>query len=467
MRYLAVVPIVGWSLLVAWGTAAAQGGAAVDQVEGSVVRIVGSSGTGSGSVVAPERVLTNWHVVDGERTLAVVSAGTGGERSARLLWSSRELDLAVLAVDGLALPPVTLGTMALRTRERVWALGYPGIADQISSAHDVTSTEGVISRLHTAPWDRGSGGRALDIVQHDAAINPGNSGGPLVNDCGVVIGVNTAGFMEAQSTFMASRITEAVRELTRLGVPFDATDRVCETAGGRAAAAAAAAAAEAEAAAAAVGSLGDDVSQAAAQAAAATAAVGEVEDTAARAATAADRALWLVVGLGAVTAPALLLALRRPRREVVRVVERVSTRLWRRDRDGVPAGGRDRGGSVVPVPGRPSGVRGRPGGAPLLVFAGAAGEAPVRDIGLAPGDGGCVIGSYGPLVDVVVDDPTVSRRHARVTRDGRGFHVEDLNSANGTRVNGAPLDPFVPRAIVPGDAVRFGEAALSVRPGRS
>lgn len=429
MRYLAVVSIVGWSLLVAWGTAAAQGGAAIDQIEGSVVRIVGSSGTGSGSVVAPERVLTNWHVVDGERTLAVVSAGTGGERSARLLWSSRELDLAVLAVDGLALPPVTLGTMALRTRERVWALGYPGVADQISSAHDVTSTEGVISRLHTAPWDRGSGGRALDIVQHDAAINPGNSGGPLVNDCGVVIGVNTAGFMEAQSTFMASRSTEAVRELTRLGVPFDATDRVCETAGGRAADAAMAA-------------------------------------TAARAAVAADRALWAAIGLGAVAVPALLLALRRPRREIFRVVEQVSTRmeqvstrLWRRDRNGVPVGGRDHGRSV-PAPGRPA-------GAPVLVFAGAAGEAPVRDVGLAPGDGGCVIGSYGPLVDVVVDDPTVSRRHARVIRDGRGFHVEDLNSANGTRVNGAPLDPFVPRAIVPGDTVRFGEAALSVRPGRS
>lgn len=410
MRYLAVVSIVGWSVLFAWGTAAAQGGAAIDQVEGSIVRVVGSDGAGSGSVVAPERVLTNWHVVDGERTLAVVSAGTGGERSARLLWSSRELDLAVLAVDGLALPPVTLGTMALRTRERVWALGYPGVADQISSAHDVTSTEGVISRLHTAPWD--SGGRALDIIQHDAAINPGNSGGPLVNDCGVVIGVNTAGFMEAQSTFMASRITEAARELTRLGIPFDATDRVCETAGGRAAEAAAAATA--------------------ARAAAAT--------TAARAAVAADRALWAAIGLGAVAVPALLLALRRPRREIFRVVEQVSTRMeqvstrmWRRNSSGVPVGGRDRGRSV-PAPGRPA-------GAPVLIFTGAAGEVPVRDVGLGPGDGGCVIGSYGPLVDVVVDEPTVSRRHARVTRDGRGFHVEDLNSSNGTRVNGAATAP--------------------------
>lgn len=436
MRYLAIVSIVGWSVLAAWGTAAAQAGAAIDQVEGSVVRVVGSTGTGSGSVVAPERVLTNWHVVDGQRTLSVVSAGTGGQRPARLVWSSEELDLAVLAVDGLTLPPVTLG-MTLSERERVWALGYPGAADQISQAHDVTSTGGVIGRLHEAPWP-GSGGRALDIIQHDAAINPGNSGGPLVNDCGAVIGVNTSGHRTAQGLFLASRITEAARELTRLGIAFDATDGPCETADQTAA----------------VDSLGNEVSQVAAQAAAATAAVGDVGDTAARAVVAADRALWVAIGLGAVAVPALLLALRRPRREIFRVVERVSTRLGR------PLGG---GGSG----GRSGVASGRPSDAPVLVFAGAAGEMPVRDVGLAQRDGGCVIGRNPELVDVVVDDQTVSWRHARLTRDGRAFYVEDLNSSNGTRVNGAALDPFVPRAITPGDAVRFGDAALSVRPARS
>ena len=435
MRYLTIVSIVGWSVLVAWGTAAAQGGAAIDEVEGSVVRIVGSSGTGSGSVVAPERVLTNWHVVDGERTLSVVSAVTGGQRPARLVWSSEELDLAVLAVDGLTLPPVTLGTMALRTRERVWALGYPGAADQISRAHDVTSTGGVISRLHAASWS-GPGGRALDIIQHDAAINPGNSGGPLVNDCGAVIGVNTSGHRTAQGMFLASRITEAARELRRLGIAFDAADGPCETADQTAA----------------VDSLGNEVSQVAAQAAAATAAVGDAGDTAARAVVAADRALWVAIGLGAVAVPALLLALRKPRREIFRVVEQASTRLRR------PPGSGSSGGSGA--------ASRRPSDAPVLVLAGAAGEMPVRDVGLARRDGGCVIGRNPDLVDVVVGDRTVSWRHARVTRDGRAFYVEDLNSSNGTRVNGAALDPFVPRAIAPGDAVQFGDAALSVRPAR-
>ena len=332
MRYVVIAAIVGRALL-AGGFAAAQP-AALDEVDESVVRVAGESGTGSGSVVAPGRVLTNWHVVDGQGTLAVVSAHTGSERRARVIWSSEALDLAVLAVDGLALPAATLGTMALRPRERVWALGYPGVADQISAAHDVTSTEGVISRLHTAPWDP-PGGRALEIVQHSADINPGNSGGPLVNDCGVVIGVNTAAFPSAQGTFLASRITEAARELRRLGIRFETTDRACAGTAARAAADADTARGDAARAAADAGTARGDAAAAVAAAAAAADAAGAVGDEAAAAAVAADRAVWLALAVGAVALPALLLALRRPRREIVRVVERVSRSL-RSPRRGAP-----------------------------------------------------------------------------------------------------------------------------------
>ena len=69
--------------------------------------------------------------------------------------------------------------------------------------------------------------------------------------------------------------------------------------------------------------------------------------------------------------------------------------------------------------------------------------------------------------DIVINDPTVSSRHARVICDSRGFCIGDLNSSNGTRVNGAALDPFAPRAIAPGDAVQVGDLRLSVRSARS
>lgn len=40
---------------------------------------------------------------------------------------------------------------------------------------------------------------------------------------------------------------------------------------------------------------------------------------------------------------------------------------------------------------------------------------------------------------IVVDDPMVSRHHARLTPQGSMFLLEDLNSANGTWVNNSRI----------------------------
>ena len=42
--------------------------------------------------------------------------------------------------------------------------------------------------------------------------------------------------------------------------------------------------------------------------------------------------------------------------------------------------------------------------------------------------------------DIVVSDPNVSRKHARLSRADNGFVVEDLGSTNGTLLDGAPID---------------------------
>ena len=86
----------------------------------------------------------------------------------------------------------------------------------------------------------------------------------------------------------------------------------------------------------------------------------------------------------------------------------------------------------------------------------------VRDNGLGPADGGFVLGRHAPLVDAVVANSSVSRRHARILRERNVFYVEDLNSSNGTQVNGAQLEPFRRRAIAVEDQVRLGRVKLSV-----
>ncbi len=69
-----------------------------------------------------------------------------------------------------------------------------------------------------------------------------------------------------------------------------------------------------------------------------------------------------------------------------------------------------------------------------------------------------VIGRH-PSCDVVVADETVSRRHARLTfRDG-GWIVQDLDSTNGTRLNGQ----YVGRCrLRPGDQLALGHRRLRV-----
>ena len=55
--------------------------------------------------------------------------------------------------------------------------------------------------------------------------------------------------------------------------------------------------------------------------------------------------------------------------------------------------------------------------------------------------------------DITVNDPNVSRRHARISRADDGFVVEDLGSTNGTLLDGAPIDR---ERIENGDELTFG-----------
>jgi two-component system response regulator AtoC len=65
--------------------------------------------------------------------------------------------------------------------------------------------------------------------------------------------------------------------------------------------------------------------------------------------------------------------------------------------------------------------------------------------------------------DVRVDHPSVSREHA-ILRLGTPITIEDLGSANGTRVRGRPLAPHKPMEIEPGEVVDLGSVLLVVQP---
>jgi tRNA A-37 threonylcarbamoyl transferase component Bud32 len=60
--------------------------------------------------------------------------------------------------------------------------------------------------------------------------------------------------------------------------------------------------------------------------------------------------------------------------------------------------------------------------------------------------------------DIIVPDPTVSRRHARLVFHGGQWYLEDLDSSNGTFVNGVRIAR--PAPLLEGDELRLGDEAM-------
>jgi pSer/pThr/pTyr-binding forkhead associated (FHA) protein len=72
-----------------------------------------------------------------------------------------------------------------------------------------------------------------------------------------------------------------------------------------------------------------------------------------------------------------------------------------------------------------------------------------------------VIGS-SPICDVVVADRFVSRRHARIHVDGNLISVIDLQSRNGTTINGRPISDE-PTNLYPGDCIELASGRVVAR----
>jgi FHA domain-containing protein len=77
-----------------------------------------------------------------------------------------------------------------------------------------------------------------------------------------------------------------------------------------------------------------------------------------------------------------------------------------------------------------------------------------------PVDGELILGRDHASADLVIDDPGVSRRHARVLADRGGVMIEDLGSSNGTYVNGRRISG--PVEVGPGDDLQLGDTVVGL-----
>ena len=70
-----------------------------------------------------------------------------------------------------------------------------------------------------------------------------------------------------------------------------------------------------------------------------------------------------------------------------------------------------------------------------------------------------------PEIDVTDDiapEKSVSRRHARILREGGKIVIEDLGSVNGTFINSKKLDPYLPESLGSGDTLQLGTLLIEV-----
>lgn len=76
--------------------------------------------------------------------------------------------------------------------------------------------------------------------------------------------------------------------------------------------------------------------------------------------------------------------------------------------------------------------------------------------------GPVTLGRDHSLSQIVVDHPEVSRRHLELRWRDEGLQASDLNSTNGTYINGRQVSPMTPAHVQNGDRIRLGNLELSI-----
>ena len=170
-------------------------------------------GVGSGFILSADGfVMTNAHVVDGASEV-LVTLPDKREFKAKIIGADKRTDVAVVKIEGSALPSVKIGDISkLRVGEWVMAIGSPfGLEN--------TVTAGIVSAKQRDTGDY------LPFIQTDVAINPGNSGGPLINMRGEVVGINSQIYSRSGG-FMGISFSIPIDEAIRVSDQLRSTGRV-------------------------------------------------------------------------------------------------------------------------------------------------------------------------------------------------------------------------------------------------
>jgi S1-C subfamily serine protease len=166
---------------------------------------------GSGFVIAPDRVMTNAHVVAGSSSVQVYASGK--PLDANVVSYDPSVDIAILAVPNLPPTPLSFAQDEAKTAADVVVLGYPG-------GGNFTATPARIReaiRLSGPDIYRNPQPVTRDVYTIRANVEQGDSGGPLIDLNGQVLGVVFGAAVDDPDTGFVLTAGEVAGQLARIG----------------------------------------------------------------------------------------------------------------------------------------------------------------------------------------------------------------------------------------------------------
>lgn len=479
---------------------------------------------GSGFAVSDDYVLTAAHLVASEEHAVAVPLTTGAEHVARIVYISERIDLALLAVNGLDLPPLTLAVDGFELGRSVYSAGVwteaedPIVVAEAGEEVAMALSGGSVGRHTEIPG--ADDAPAVLLMEHNAMFPAAGYGGPLLNECGEVVGINRGAIGLSlrrlrrggapQGVAHAVRAPSMTVLLETQGVGFSQSEESCASALVTARAQAAEAESQAEEAVAQAEEAAtraeetqeqleqaqQEQEEAAARMAEAESRVGELEaqyeeavragdeqaealgaqlDTALEEQEAARSAVGTLEGQVAeleerlkreaeADRTRLIVTLSAAGAGLVLVVAVASVALRRRSRQVALA--REEAARAQRAA---ADARARPlahdSAFPDCVLTGETGEGhpvSVKIPGALVGGEGAVIGRSPRNATLLIDDRTLSREHARLFGDEDSLYIEDLGTTNGTRVNGRDLVSGKPVPVKQGDTLELGAVKVEL-----
>ncbi|WP_075332832.1 MarP family serine protease [Pseudonocardia sp. Ae168_Ps1] len=189
----------------------------VTEVRGRVLKVRGRAPScrraleGTGFVVAPQRVMTNAHVVAGTSSTTVeVTTASGRTRQldAEVVFYDPQVDVAVLDVPALEEEPLQFSPDPARVGDDVVILGYP-----LDGPYTVTPGK-VRERIRLRGPDIYEQGSVVrDVYTVRAVVRSGNSGGPMIAPDGRVVGVVFGAALDDSETGFVLTAEQAAQAL--------------------------------------------------------------------------------------------------------------------------------------------------------------------------------------------------------------------------------------------------------------